>query len=89
MGLVWRPTFWRVQTLAILCATGLLGLIFYRRNCAAPIPWSISDRWANVTFAACCIDIFCAYAVLYGAKVLPCPAYSNRCLVITPRPRGS
>jgi MFS transporter, DHA2 family, multidrug resistance protein len=51
--------FWRVQTLATLFATGLVGLVFWELR-------SLVLRERN--FAACCIIIFCAYAVLYGAS---------------------
>src|SRR4029077_19054232 len=58
--------FWRVQTLAILCATGLLGLIFWELRSPNPV---VNFRpLGERNFAACCIIIFCAYAVLYGAS---------------------
>jgi DHA2 family multidrug resistance protein len=58
--------FWRVQTLAFLFATGLLGLIFWElRN---PNPVVNFRPLAERNFAACCIIIFFAYAVLYGAS---------------------
>ena len=58
--------FWRVQTLAILCATGLLGLIFWELRNPNPVVNFRPLRERN--FAACCVIIFCAYAVLYGAS---------------------
>jgi MFS transporter, DHA2 family, multidrug resistance protein len=58
--------FWRVQTLAILCATGVLGLIFWELRSPNPVVNFRPLRERN--FAACCIIIFCAYAVLYGAS---------------------
>jgi len=58
--------FWRVQTLATLCATGLVGLIFWElRN---PNPVVNLRPLAERNFSACCAIIFCAYAVLYGAS---------------------
>jgi MFS transporter, DHA2 family, multidrug resistance protein len=62
--------FWRVQTLAILFATGLVGLIFWELRSPNPV---VNFRpLAERNFSACCVIIFCAYAVLYGAtKSLP------------------
>jgi DHA2 family multidrug resistance protein len=58
--------FWRVQTLAILCATGLLGLIFWELRSPNPV---VNFRpLGERNFAACCIIVFFAYAVLYGAS---------------------
>ncbi|HEY2532561.1 MAG TPA: DHA2 family efflux MFS transporter permease subunit [Xanthobacteraceae bacterium] len=58
--------FWRVQTLAILFATGLIGLIFWELRSPNPV---VNFRpLAERNFGACCIIIFCAYAVLYGAS---------------------
>src|ERR1700751_5278807 len=58
--------FWRVQTLAILCATGLLGLIVWELRSPNPV---VNFRPLHErNFAACCIIIFCAYAALYGAS---------------------
>ena len=57
---------WRVQTLAILCATGLVGLIFWELRSPNPV---VNFRpLAERNFSACCIIIFFAYAVLYGAS---------------------
>ena len=58
--------FWRVQTLAILFVVGLAGLIFWELRIANPVVNFRPLRERN--FAACCIIIFCAYAVLYGAS---------------------
>src|SRR6201997_4213595 len=58
--------FWRVQTLATLCATGLVGLIFWELRSPNPV---VNFRpLGERNFAACCIIIFSAYAVLYGAS---------------------
>jgi MFS transporter, DHA2 family, multidrug resistance protein len=58
--------FWRVQTLAILFATGLVGLIFWESRSPNPI---VNFRpLGERNFAACCIIVFFAYAVLYGAS---------------------
>jgi MFS transporter, DHA2 family, multidrug resistance protein len=58
--------FWRVQTLAVLCATGLIALIFWELRSPNPV---VNFRpLAERNFSACCIIIFCAYAVLYGAS---------------------
>jgi len=58
--------FWRVQTLAILFAVGLAGLIFWELRSPNPVVNFRPLRERN--FAASCIIIFCAYAVLYGAS---------------------
>jgi DHA2 family multidrug resistance protein len=58
--------FWRVQTLATLFAVGLVGLIFWELRSPNPV---VNFRpLAERNFSACCIIIFCAYAVLYGAS---------------------
>ena len=57
---------WRVQTLAILCATGLIALIFWELRSPNPVVNFRPLRERN--FVACCIIIFIAYAVLYGAS---------------------
>ena len=58
--------FWRVQTLAALFAVGLVGLIFWELRSPNPV---VNFRpLAERNFSACCIIIFCAYAVLYGAS---------------------
>jgi len=47
--------FWRVQTLAILCATGLLGLIFWELRSPNPV---VNFRpLGERNFAACCMPI--------------------------------
>src|SRR5271168_574965 len=58
--------FWRVQTLAILFAVGLAGLIFWELRHPSPVVNFRPLRERN--FAACCIIIFCAFAVLYAAS---------------------
>ena len=58
--------FWRVQTLAILFAAGLAGLIVWELRHPNPVVNFRPLRERN--FAACCIIIFCAYAVLYAAS---------------------
>ena len=58
--------FWRVQTLAALFTVGLVGLIFWELRSPNPV---VNFRpLAERNFSACCIIIFCAYAVLYGAS---------------------
>jgi MFS transporter, DHA2 family, multidrug resistance protein len=58
--------FWRVQTLAILFGAGLIGLIFWELRSPNPV---VNFRpLAERNFAACCIIVFVAYAVLYGAS---------------------
>jgi DHA2 family multidrug resistance protein len=58
--------FWRVQTLAILFTVGLAVLIFWELRSPNPV---VNFRpLAERNFSACCIIIFCAYAVLYGAS---------------------
>jgi DHA2 family multidrug resistance protein len=58
--------FWRVQTLAILFGASLIGLIFWELRSPNPV---VNFRpLAERNFAACCIIVFAAYAVLYGAS---------------------
>jgi DHA2 family multidrug resistance protein len=58
--------FWRVQTLLVLFVLGL-GLLIYRElRIDNPVINFRPLRERN--FAASCIIIFCAYAVLYGAS---------------------
>jgi DHA2 family multidrug resistance protein len=58
--------FWRIQTLLVLFLLGLGGLIFWELRIANPI---VNFRpLAERNFAACCIIIFCAFGVLYGAS---------------------
>lgn len=56
--------FWRVQTLAILFILALAALIFWELRRRSPVVNFRPLRERN--FSACCIIIFCAYAVLYG-----------------------
>jgi DHA2 family multidrug resistance protein len=58
--------FWRVQTLVILFVVGLVGLVFWELRHPAPVVNFRPLRERN--FAACCIIIFCAYAVLYASS---------------------
>ncbi len=58
--------FWRVQTLLILFALGLVFLIFREGRISFPIVNFRVLRERNL--AASCIIIFCAYGVLYGAS---------------------
>src|SRR5690242_17229822 len=58
--------FWRVQTLAILFVVGLAGLIFWELRHPSPVVNFRPLRERN--FAACCIIIFCAFAVLYASS---------------------
>jgi DHA2 family multidrug resistance protein len=57
---------WRVQTLAILFAVGLPALIFWELRHHNPVVNFRPLRERN--FAACCIIIFGAFAVLYAAS---------------------
>lgn len=58
--------FWRVQTLAILFAVGLAGLIVWELRHPNPV---VNFRpLGERNFVACCIIIFGAYAVLYAAS---------------------
>jgi DHA2 family multidrug resistance protein len=58
--------FWRVQTLVTLFAVGLVALVFWELRSPNPV---VNFRpLAERNFAACCIIIFCAYAVLYGSS---------------------
>jgi DHA2 family multidrug resistance protein len=62
----YNDPFWRAQTLFILFVLGLGGLIFRELRVASPV---VNFRpLAERNFAACCIIIFCAYGVLYGAS---------------------
>ncbi|MGC2221216.1 MAG: DHA2 family efflux MFS transporter permease subunit [Methylocella sp.] len=60
--------FWRVQTLAALFVLALAGLIFWELHHRSPVVNFRPLRERN--FSACCIIIFCAYAVLYGYSTL-------------------
>jgi DHA2 family multidrug resistance protein len=58
--------FWRVQTLATLVVVGLVALVFWELRSPNPV---VNFRpLAERNFSACCIIIFCAFAVLYGAS---------------------
>ena len=59
--------FWRVQTLAIVFAAGLAGLIFWELRHKSPVVNFRPLRERN--FAACCIIIFFGFAVLYAASI--------------------
>jgi MFS transporter, DHA2 family, multidrug resistance protein len=58
--------FWRVQTLAIFFVVGLISLIFWESRHPSPVVNFRPLRERN--FAACCVIIFCAFAVLYAAS---------------------
>jgi DHA2 family multidrug resistance protein len=57
--------FWRIQTLAILAATGLVALVFWELRHRNPVINFRPLRERN--FAACCVIIFCAYLALFAA----------------------
>ncbi len=58
--------FWRVQTLAIFFAAGLVALIFWELRHRNPV---VNFRvLGERNFAACCLIIFCAYLALYAAS---------------------
>ena len=60
----YNDPFWRVQTLFILFAGGLIALIIRELRIKNPV---IDFRpLGERNYAACCIIIFCAYGVLYG-----------------------
>jgi DHA2 family multidrug resistance protein len=65
MGRLGDPS-WRVQTLVILFAVGLAGLISWELRHSSPVVnfWPLRER----NFAACCIIIFGAFAVLYASS---------------------
>ncbi|MBV8746828.1 MAG: MFS transporter, partial [Xanthobacteraceae bacterium] len=58
--------FGRVQTLAALFVVGLVGLIFWEMRHRNPVVNFRPLRERN--FSVCCIIIFSAYAILYGAS---------------------
>jgi MFS transporter, DHA2 family, multidrug resistance protein len=58
--------FWRVQTLVIFFVVGLISLIFWESRHPSPVVNFRPLRERN--FAACCIIIFGAFAVLYAAS---------------------
>jgi DHA2 family multidrug resistance protein len=55
---------WRVQTLTIFFVVGLVALISWELRHPSPVVNFRPLRERN--FAACCLIIFCAYAVLYA-----------------------
>jgi MFS transporter, DHA2 family, multidrug resistance protein len=55
-----------VQTLLVLFTVGLAGLIFWELRHPSPVVNFRPLRERN--FAACCLIIFCAYAVLYASS---------------------
>jgi MFS transporter, DHA2 family, multidrug resistance protein len=60
--------FWRVQTLMILFALAITGLIFWEMRHRNPV---VNFRpLLERNFSACCLIIFCAFAVLYGSSTL-------------------
>ncbi len=62
----YNDPFWRVQTLFLLFALGLGLLIFREMRIANPV---VNFRpLGERNLAACCIIIFCSYAVLYAAS---------------------
>ncbi len=60
--------FWRVQTLVILFALAITGLVFWEVRHKNPVVnfRPLLDR----NFSACCLIIFCAFGVLYGSSTL-------------------
>jgi DHA2 family multidrug resistance protein len=58
--------FWRVQTLAMLFVFGLIALILWELRHPSPVVNFRPLRERN--FAACCVIIFGAFAVLYAAS---------------------
>ena len=58
--------FWRVQTLTTLFSLGLIALIFWELRHPNPVVNFRPLRERN--FAACCVIIFGAFAVLYAAS---------------------
>jgi DHA2 family multidrug resistance protein len=62
----YNDPFWRVQTLFAVFGLGLAALVFRETRIANPL---VNFRpLGERNFAACCIIIFCAYGVLYGAS---------------------
>ncbi len=60
--------FWRVQTLAILFALAVTGLIIWEIRHPNPV---VNFRpLLERNLSACCLVIFCAFAVLYGSSTL-------------------
>jgi DHA2 family multidrug resistance protein len=62
----YNDPFWRVQTLFLVFVLGLAALIFREMRIGNPL---VNFRpLGERNFAACCVIIFCAYGVLYGAS---------------------
>jgi DHA2 family multidrug resistance protein len=60
--------FGRVQTLAILFALAITGLVFWEMRHRNPV---VNFRpLLERNFSACCLIIFCAFGVLYGSSTL-------------------
>jgi DHA2 family multidrug resistance protein len=60
--------FWRVQTLAILFALAITGLVIWEMHHRDPV---VNFRpLLERNFSACCLIIFCAFGVLYGSSTL-------------------
>jgi DHA2 family multidrug resistance protein len=57
--------FWRIQTLAILAAVGLVALVIWELRHRNPVINFRPLRERN--FAVCCVIIFCAYLALFAA----------------------
>jgi MFS transporter, DHA2 family, multidrug resistance protein len=60
--------FWRVQTLVIVFALAITGLIAWEMRHQNPVVNFRPLRDRNLS--ACCLIIFCAFAVLYGSSTL-------------------
>jgi MFS transporter, DHA2 family, multidrug resistance protein len=58
--------FWRVQTLVTFFIVGLIALVFWELRHPNPVVNFRPLRERN--FIACCLIIFCAYAVLYASS---------------------
>lgn len=58
--------FWRIQTLTILFVAGLIALILWELRHPSPVVNFRPMQERN--FAACCLIIFCVFAVLYAAS---------------------
>jgi MFS transporter, DHA2 family, multidrug resistance protein len=62
----YNDPFWRVQILFVVFVVGLIWLVVHELRIANPV---VNFRpLAERNFAACCLIIFCAYGVLYGAS---------------------
>jgi DHA2 family multidrug resistance protein len=61
----YNDPFWRVQALFVVFALGLGALIF--RELRIPNPVVNLRPLGERNFAACCVIVFCAYGILYGA----------------------